>query len=140
MPAGREFVERQISAFNAHDPEAWTNSYAENAVLHDPQYPEPQRGREAIRKDIQDFFSAFPDIRFELTNVISEENRLAIEGMGVGTHQGPIEGPGGTIEPTNRRIETRFATFLQLDGSDLIAEEHRYYDFASMLQQLGLMP
>ena len=138
MPAGREFVEKQLQGFNAHDAEAWTNSYAENAVVYDPQYPEPLRGRDAIRKDVQDFFTAFPDIRFNLTNVIAEGDQVALEGTAIGTHQGPMEGPGGTIQPTNKRVEMRFAGVVKVDGSDQVVEERRYYDLASMLQQLGI--
>ena len=138
MPASREQVEKQLQAFNAHDPEAWTNSYADNAVVQDPQYPEPMRGRDAIRKDIDSFFTAFPDMRFNLTNVITDGDQFAVEGTANGTHQGPIESPTGTIEPTNKRVEMRFAALGRVDGSNLITEERRYFDLASMLQQLGI--
>ena len=36
MPASRELAEKQISIFNAHDADRWTNSYAENATVSDP--------------------------------------------------------------------------------------------------------
>lgn len=138
MPASREQVEKQISIFNAHDAEGWVNTYAENATLSDPQYPEALQGREAIRKDIVDFFTAFPDMRFTVTDVITDGDKYVVEGTGTGTHQGPIQGPQGEIPPTNKHIETKFVAIGRVDASNLITEERRYYDQASLFQQLGL--
>ena len=137
--AAEDLVRQQLQAFNNHDSQAWGNGYAADAVLYDPQYPEPLRGRVAITKDVEDFIRAFPDMRFQESNVLISGDRIALEGTGTGTHQGPIEGPGGTIAPTNKRIEIAFATFLRLDGEGRIAEERRYYDQVSILMQLGVM-
>src|SRR5687767_7617579 len=138
MPASREQTEKQISVFNAHDADGWTNSYAENATVSDPGYPEPLRGRDAIRKDITDFFTAFPDMRFNVTDVITDGDKFVVEGTGTGTHQGPLQGPAGEIPATNKRVETKFVAIGRVDDSDLITEERRYYDQASLFQQLGL--
>ena len=138
MP-GREFVDKHFESFAAHDADGWASHCAENAVLHDPQYPEPLRGRDAVRKDVHDFFTAIPDIQFELTNTVAEGNQILVEGVGSGTHQGPMEGPSGTIEPTQKRVAIKFATVVHVDGSDMITEERRYYDMAGMMQQLGLL-
>ena len=137
--SAQELVDKQIQVFNQHDADGWVSFYAENAVLYDPQYPEPLRGRQAIRKDIEAFFRAFPDIRFTSTDTISSGDRVANHGVGSGTNSGPLELPTGTIQGTNKRVEIPFASFARLDGSGLIAEERRYYDLAGMLTQLGLM-
>ena len=138
MPASRDLVEKQISIFNAHDVDGWTNAYAENASVADPAYPEPMGGRDAIRKDITDFFTAFPDMRFTVTDVITDGDKFVVEGTGTGTHEGPLQGPAGEIPATNKREETKFVAVRRVDGSDLITEERRYYDQASLFQQLGL--
>jgi predicted ester cyclase len=121
-------------------PRAWASHYTQNAVVHDPQYPEPLRGREAIQKDVEDFLSAFPDMHFTVTSTLVSDNRGAIEGIGAGTHRGPMAIPGGTIPPTNRQAKVAFVAMIELDSSGLISEERRYYDVAGMMQQLGLMP
>ena len=135
----RDFIQAHIESFNSHDANTWASHYAENAMLHDPQYPEPRVGRDGIRKDIQDFFDAFADVRFTVKNVIADGQQAAIEGTGAGIHSGPMEGPGGTIAATNRRMEVPFASFIRVGGDGLIEEERRYYDVAGMLAQLGLM-
>ena len=135
-----ELVDRHTRVFNQHDADGWASHYAENAVLYDPQYPEPVRGREAIRKDIEDFFRAFPDIQFTSTEAITSGDRIALQGVGSGTNGGPLEFPTGTIPATNKRAEIPYAAFVRVDGSGLITEERRYYDVAGLLVQLGLMP
>src|SRR6266705_4236863 len=59
--ASRKFAD----TFNKHDLDALAKLYAEDAVAYDPMYPEPLRGREAIRKDAATFFRGFPDIHYE---------------------------------------------------------------------------
>ena len=97
--------------------------------------PRPRR----LRKDIDDFLGAFPDMQFTVANVVGTAELVALEGVGVGTHRGPMETPGGAIPPTNRSVSMPFAAFVRLNSDGLIAEERRYYDVAGMLQQLGLL-
>jgi len=137
--AAESLVEKHVRVFNDHDAEAWAGDYSENATVHDPQYPAPLEGRDAIRKDASDFFAAFPDIQFRTVSIVAGGDRVAIEGVGSGTHRGPMEGPAGTIPPTNKRAEVPYAAFVRVDSSGLITEERRYYDLAGMMQQLGLM-
>jgi steroid delta-isomerase-like uncharacterized protein len=137
--AGRETIEAHIRSFNNHDASAWGARYAAEAVLSDPQYPEPLRGRAAIQKDVEDFFAAFPDIQFTLTDTVVSGDVAALEGTATGTHRGPMETPGGTVPATNKTVTMAFAAFIRLDGEGRITEERRYYDVAGMLQQLGLM-
>ena len=51
----RRVLDEQVAAINAHDVARFVSFYAEDAVVVDPQYPEPLRGRAAIERDIVDF-------------------------------------------------------------------------------------
>ena len=132
-------VKEQFEAFNRHDVDAFAAFYTPDALIHDPQYPEPLKGRDAIRRDIADFLAAFPDLNFTLKTVVESGDTVAFEGAGKGTHKGPMASPAGEIPATNRPMEFRFAAFLRVNGQGLIAEERRYFDMAGMMQQLGLM-
>src|SRR5512145_1156081 len=79
--SAENLVEKHVRAFNDHDAEAWAGAYAEKATLHDPQYPAPLAGRDAIRKDIDDFFVAFPDMQFRVLSVASSGDLVAVEGV-----------------------------------------------------------
>jgi steroid delta-isomerase-like uncharacterized protein len=131
-------IRRHIDAFNAHDSKAWASHYKTDALVEDPYYAEPLRGRAAVEKDIADFFRAFPDVRLEVNNVIAKDGTFALECTVRGTHQGTIELPAGKFEATNRRVEFKIGIIGGVDEAGDIVEEHRYFDVAKQMGQLGL--
>jgi len=137
-----EASRKLAKAINTHDLDALAKVYASDAVAHDPMYPEPLRGRDAIKKDSADFFRAFPDLRFEISSIVEKDDGSgAGEVVMSGTHTGPLATPtGGEVPPTKKRIEVKGAAFVRLNGSGEIVEERRYYDVGTLLRQLGLMP
>lgn len=136
--ASRKFAD----TFNKHDLDGLAKLYATDAVAYDPMYPEPLRGRDAIRKDTATFFKGFPDARFEIITTIEKDDRNGADEVRMtGTHTGPLETPTGEeLAPTNKRVELRGSAFVRLNERGEIVEERRYYDVATFLRQLGLMP
>jgi steroid delta-isomerase-like uncharacterized protein len=129
-----------LAAFNRHDADAVAEGYAIDCVVHDPVYPAPLMGRKAVREDAAVFFRAFPDLRidslerFEKGDLGSEEFRMT------GTNTGPLAEPTGEIPPTGKRIDVKGVVVIRFGAHDLISEERRYYDTATFMKQLGLMP
>jgi steroid delta-isomerase-like uncharacterized protein len=137
-----ETARKLADAQTKHDSEAVARLYAPDAVAYDPMYPEPLRGREAIGKDSDGYFRAFPDLRFEILTVIEKDDRSgAAEVRLSGTHTGPLESPTGEmIPPTNKKAEVKGAGFVKLNEKGEIVEERRYYDVGTLLRQLGIVP
>lgn len=134
-----EVIKQQIAAINAHDTAGLAARYSADAVVLDPQYPEPLRGRAAIERDMADFLTAFPDLRAQVTRTLFDGATHALEMTVSGTNSGPLALPGGdSVPPTNRRIELHMAVFGRIDGDGLVVEERRYFDIAGQLAQLGL--
>jgi steroid delta-isomerase-like uncharacterized protein len=136
--ASRKFAD----TFNKHDLDGLAKLYAADAVAYDPMYPEPLRGRDAIRNDTATLFKGFPDVRFEIINTIEKDDRNGADEIRLnGTHTGPLETPTGEeLPPTNKRVELKGSAFARLNELGEIVEERRYYDVAAFLRQLGLMP
>ena len=134
----RKFAE----TFNRHDLEGVAKLYATDAVAYDPMYPEPLRGRDAIRKDAATFFKGFPDIRYEIITTVEKDDRNGADEIRLtGTHTGPLATPTGQdLPPTNKRVELKGGAFIRLNERGEIVEERRYYDVATVLRQLGVMP
>lgn len=135
-----EIHEKGADAVSRHDLEAFAGLYSPDAVVDDPSYPEPLKGRDAVRKDMADFTTAFPDVQVKVTNSIASGSTIAAEWSMTGTHKGPLPAPGGPIEATNKPFRMKVATFERLDSQGRIAEERRYYDLAGMMDQLGVTP
>jgi steroid delta-isomerase-like uncharacterized protein len=138
----QDSAKKLADTFTKHDVDALTKLYASDAVAYDPMYPEPLRGRDAIRKDAANYIRAFPDLRFELLTVIEQDERSgAAEVRLTGTQTGPMEAPTGEeIPPTNKRSDVKGAAFVKLNDRGEIVEERRYYDVGTILRQLGIMP
>jgi steroid delta-isomerase-like uncharacterized protein len=132
-------LRKAAEAFNRQDAATFASLYAADAVVHDPQYSEPLKGREAIQRDATEWWAAFPDTEVRFLDVLGNEASGAAEAQFSGTHKGSLAGPSGTISPTNKRIDMRLAIFVRVNSQGLITEERRYYDMAGFAQQLGLV-
>lgn len=128
----------QVAAINAHDAAQFAAFYGEDAVVRDPQYTEPLHGRDAVVNDSSVFFTAFPDLRAEVTCSVVDGSTLAAEMTLAGTHTGPLALPSGEVPPTGRALRFEMAFFARIDDHGLIVDERRYYDVADQLEQLGL--
>ncbi|WP_426226274.1 ester cyclase [Pseudarthrobacter sp. DSP2-3-2b1] len=129
---------RAVEAVNAHDAKAFAAIYAANAVVRDPLYPEPLKGRDAIEQDMAEFLRAFPDTRFTLGPLIQDNATVIAEFTVKGTHLGPLAVPGGEVPATGSHIENRAAVFSTFNADDEVIEERRYYDVAALVGQIEL--
>lgn len=134
-------VRQESEAWSRHDVETLMRLYAPDATIHDPQYPEPLRGKDRIRKDAEDTFKSFPDVRITPSNIMSSGDTGAAEWSFEGTNTGPLIMPDGTTMPaTNRRISMRGGGFWRINQQGQIIEERRYYDSGEFMRQLGITP
>jgi steroid delta-isomerase-like uncharacterized protein len=131
-------LEDQVAAINARDAARFAAFYSEDAIVRDPQYPGPLHGRAAVENDSSAFFTAFPDLRAEVTCSVVSGSTLAAEMTIAGTHTGPLTLPSGEVPPTGRALRFEMAFFARIDDQGLIVDERRYYDVADQLEQLGL--
>lgn len=81
--------------------------------------------------------AAFPDQRNEILAVHQADDAIVVEFDLLGTHRGPFLG----VAPTGRTFRCRMAAvFLFATGEDRIVCERVYFDAATILRQLGIMP
>jgi len=136
---GNTVSKELFDAFNANDLDRVEELAADDFELVDIAAGETFRGKEGARANAQGWFTAFPDAQVELVNVIAGDGWEAAEAIARGTHTGPLATAEGEIPPTGRSMELRFCSIAQVsDGK--IHKGRDYYDIASIMQQLGLMP
>lgn len=106
---------------------------AEDHVDHDPARAGMPGGREGTRTFVEMYRAAFPDLRFEIEDVIGERDLVAIRWRATGTNQGPLLG----MPPTEKRVSvTGIAIDRIADGK--VAESWANWDALGMLGQLGV--
>ncbi len=86
-------------------------------------------------KERLDFsFRSFPDINFEITSAIEEENHVAINWILTGTNLGKI----GELPPTMKKIKTNGITIYHFNGN-LISGHTQVFDRNLVTKQLGFL-
>jgi steroid delta-isomerase-like uncharacterized protein len=134
-----EVLQEGLEAFAARDAEKFASYFADDVTAYDPQYPEPLRGKDAVKKDMDDFFAALPDLKARILSVCGSDDMAAAQIEITGTNTGPFTTPDGTVPATNKKLTMRVGLFMRTDAEGKIVENNRYYDMMSVTSQLGLV-
>ena len=96
-------------------------------------------GADGVREFPHTWADAFPDGRVEVTNVIDGGDQVVVEYTGRGSHTGTLVSAAGEIPPTGRSVELKLCDVVEFrDGK--ATRIRSYFDSASLMAQLGLMP
>ena len=138
MGAARDLYTEYVSVYSKLDYSGVASFYANDAVFADPI--NRHEGREAIGAFFEEADKPFTDIRFEVAQLIEEGNLLVAEWVWQATNTGPLTMPDGTeIPATHKPVELPGVSIVSVrDGK--ISSHRDYFDSASMMGQLGLIP
>ena len=128
-------AQQLVDAWNTHDPERVVALLTEDHVYEDVTFGAVNHGPAETRQFFAGAFAAFPDIHFALTAAVGGGEHGAIEWTMTGTHLGDMPG----LPATGKAFNVRGATVFEATG-DKVRAVRDYWDFATMLRQLGLMP
>src|ERR1700689_63346 len=78
-------TQETFAAWNAHDPEAYAAHIADDYVWESESFPEPVRGKEAVKATMRANFAAFPDLHLEVETSVASDNHVAKTWMAPGT-------------------------------------------------------
>ena len=92
-------------------------------------------GEEAVRGYYAASRAAFPDQRNEVRAMHHADDAVVVEFDLMGTHRGPLRG----IPPSGREFTCRMIALFCFEG-DRIVCERVYFDSATILGQLGIIP
>ena len=128
-----QFLQRRQDAWKRHDIEALTLDHAEDCVLDSPLAGKV-KGRVAIARLYRALLSSFPDLAFDHTDVVIDEDRVVQIATMTGTNNGGFM----DLPPTGKKISFPLVVIFRFkDG--LIVEEQPVYDFTGMLVQAGVL-
>jgi steroid delta-isomerase-like uncharacterized protein len=127
----REWAEH----WSAHDLGRLLQLFSEDVVYEDVTLGVVNRGLVELRAFAEGFFSGFPDVTFELRSSFAAGTAGGAEWVMRGTHKGDLPG----MPATGKHIEVRGASIFEFAGHK-IRRCSDYWDMATFLKQLGLMP
>jgi steroid delta-isomerase-like uncharacterized protein len=96
-------------------------------------------GIDAVIACWQGWARAFPDSRATFDKAFVSGNAVVLEVTWSGTHTGLLDLPGGPVAPTHRPIRLQSCQVLGLRNGKA-QSIRQYFDIATLLQQLGMLP
>jgi steroid delta-isomerase-like uncharacterized protein len=120
-----------VAAWNTHDADQVTALFTPDAIYEDVPLGAVSHGTAQIRAFAQAFFDAVPDSRIIYVGSSIKGGHGVIEWVFTGTDVG--------IHRTGKIFAVRGATVLDLQGTK-ITRNSDYYDLATLLRQIGLLP
>jgi steroid delta-isomerase-like uncharacterized protein len=129
-----QWAQRRGALLNAHDIDGYMQEFDESCVIEGELTPGGLHGPAAVRGQVEMLFTAFPDVRFEIEQVIASGDHVVVRVRVTGTHKGAFRG----IAPTNKTVSWGVCTVNQIRDGKVI-RSRGYADNASLFVQLGVL-
>src|SRR5262245_58066216 len=121
-----------LAAWNSHDVERVLPLFTADVTYEEVAFGALNHGATDMRKFAAFFFSAVPDMKFELSAATVQGRHGSIEWIFTGTDVG--------IFKTGKPFKVRGVSVIDLDARGTIAVNRDYYDAASIMRQVGILP
>jgi steroid delta-isomerase-like uncharacterized protein len=96
-------------------------------------------GADGARQFALMWATGFPDGEVTIERAAASGDQVTVEQMGRGTHTGPLQSPGGDIPATGKSVTLQLCDVFRIE-SGKIKSMRSYFDSASLLTQIGVMP
>lgn len=132
----KKMIDDYIAAWNSHDADKILSFFTDDGVIDDLALGKVSHGKKELDNIIKSTLVDVPDVKFEEKSFFVTGGWAGQEWVMSGTNaHSPIPG----MPATGKTFSVRGATIYHLqDGK--ISRETDYYNLATILQQLGLMP
>lgn len=127
----RRFYDEVVNVKNL---DAIDDLVAPNFVEHEA-FPGLANDASAVKQFFTMMFGAFPDLHFEVQDIVVEGDKGVARCTMSGTHKGTFM----DIPATGKRFEIQAIDIVRFEG-DRVAEHWGVTDQAAMMEQLGVAP
>lgn len=124
-----------VEAENSQDVDKFASFYTDDAVWEDVALGLVNRGKKEVKDYFKAMFVAFPDLKFEVESAFVAGDWGGCEWLMTGTQTSDFSG----IPATGKKFSVRGVSVIQLRNGK-ISRNSDYYNLATLLQQVGLMP
>jgi len=137
MPSDNHRVIRRLyeDVWNERKLEILTELVSPSHALHGPNFSGSSIGPEAYKRQVLQFVDAFPDLRWEIEEMVSDKENVVVMWTFTGTHKGEYRG----IAATNKEVSVDGITVHNFAGGKIM-DSYAIWDTWGMMQQLGVAP
>ena len=126
-----DIAESWISAWNSHDPDKLTAAFTPDVTYEDVPFGAVNHGSAELRKFAASEFEGSPDLHVELASSSIEGEHGSIEWTFSGTDAGMFK--------TGKKFSVRGVSIVTVKNGK-ISRNIDYYDVATLMKQVGLLP
>lgn len=131
----RLVIERYFhQLFNQGEVELVSELLHPDYVNGSPGSPDLPRGREGVAIVVKALRAAFPDLKYEIEDMVIGADAVAVRTTLRGTHRGDFFG----LPPTGKRVEVSQMTIEHFKDGKIVAH-HRVTDELTLQRQLGVV-
>jgi len=117
-------VKAYFAALRAMDQQAWVNTFAEDAISHDPVGAPPTVGHQKLGEFFQTITAAFKEVGLTEDEIFIAGNGAAVKWTGRGSSKG------------GRKVHFEGIDVFEVNESGKIQTLHAYWNPAEMVAQL----
>src|SRR5262245_40908834 len=114
--SSRALTLRILQIWNAKNPSLIEELYGEDSVIHTPDGE--VRGIAGSKQLYHTYTSAFPDLQFEIEEIVAENDSAAAQLLFTGTHKGPL----GDLPPSGRFVKVANNCFFRFAAGKVIKQ------------------
>jgi steroid delta-isomerase-like uncharacterized protein len=103
--------------------------YDDDCIIHTPDGE--VHGIDGSRRLYQTYISAFPDVHFEIQQIVAEDDMASAQLVFTGTHSGPL----GKVPASGNRVRVSNNCFFRFADGKLI-EQKGVWDTLSLMRQI----
>jgi steroid delta-isomerase-like uncharacterized protein len=130
-----------LDALKAKDLDRIVDYYAEDAVFEQTGEPEPLRGKDEIRRNMENFMRSFESADIDVEVRASEGNVTGLIMRVRASHKDDLEvGPGQVLPTEGKNVAWPVAFFVEANEDGKIARDRTIIDLASVMGQLDIEP
>lgn len=116
--------------WNAKNPSLIEELYSDDCVIHTPDGE--VRGVDGSKRLYQTYTSSFPDVQFEIRQIIAEGDMASAQLVFTGTHAGPL----GKIPASGNFVKVANNCFFRFADGKLV-EQEGVWDSLSLMRQIN---
>jgi steroid delta-isomerase-like uncharacterized protein len=136
-PQNKQLIQGYFDAFNQGNLDIINTAFKDDFTAHNPF---GSLDRTGMSGDLSRLRGALPDLKENLTHLITEGNWTVALYTLQGTFTAPyVNQDGSSVPATGKTLTLPAITFFRFDQQGLVAESFETYDSLSFLTQLGLI-
>lgn len=133
-----QIVRRTFDYLNSRDLDSGDQYLATDVIVEAPG-SNTRMNRDQGKRYTQSFVDAFPDLHFDIKDIVAQGDKVAVTWTAKGTHKSPLTMVnGGTLSPTNKTATVTGCSFYTLRNNKITRQEI-YWDQVYFLTQLGVL-